>query len=156
MCARHCVPTRVRAYVSMRALSLSHTHTHSHRSRAMKAMSVTSLTTGSAFVFTSLSDIPAISAFGTFAAVVIAWVYILTISWFPACVVIHEKYVVQAKWPAPGFFASHCCGCMLPICGHQWGLQGVAVTPATNSTNGKWTKCEIYMLYIIHSVLTFP
>ena len=103
-------------------------------SRAMKAMSVTSLTTGSAFILTSLSDIPQISTFGTFAAVVIAWVYILTITWFPACVIIHEKYVVQANWPSKGFFASHCCGCLLPICGYQWGLNGVAVTPVTTAS----------------------
>ena len=102
-------------------------------SRAMKAMTVTSLTTGSAFMLTASSDIPQISTFGTFAAVVVFWVYILTITWFPALVVIHERYVVQARWPSPGFFASHCCGCMLPICGHQWALQkGSAVMPETD------------------------
>jgi hypothetical protein len=46
---------------------------------------------------------------------------LLVITWFPACVIIHEKYVVQAK---QGFFASRCCGCLLPICGHQWGVGG--------------------------------
>ena len=98
-------------------------------------MSVTSLTTGSAFVLTSVSDVPSISTFGTFAAIVIALVYILTITWFPACVIIHEKYVVQGKWPTTGFFASHCCGCMLPICAQQWGLSGAAVAPATKETD---------------------
>jgi len=42
-------------------------------SRAMNAMSVTSLTTGCAFVLTSLADVPVISTFGTFAAMVVAW-----------------------------------------------------------------------------------
>jgi len=42
-------------------------------SRSVSAMSVTSLTTACAFVLTSFSDVPAISTFGTFAALVIAW-----------------------------------------------------------------------------------
>jgi predicted RND superfamily exporter protein len=42
-------------------------------SRSMSAMSVTSLTTGCAFVLTSLSDVPVVSTFGTFAATAIAW-----------------------------------------------------------------------------------
>jgi hypothetical protein len=49
-------------------------------------MLVTSLTTGSAFVLTSLADIPAISTFGTFAAIVVAWGYLLDITWFAACI----------------------------------------------------------------------
>jgi len=88
-------------------------------SRAMNAMSVTSLTTGCAFVLTSLADVPVISTFGTFAAMVVAWGYLLVITWFPACIVIHEKYVVQRK---QGFMAARCCGCLFPICGNQWGL----------------------------------
>lgn len=41
--------------------------------RSMNAMSVTSLTTGCAFVLSSLADVPVISTFGTFAAIVVAW-----------------------------------------------------------------------------------
>jgi len=54
--------------------------------RAMKAMFVTSLTTCSAFVLTSLSDVPIIASFGTFAAMVFIWVYILAITFFPCMV----------------------------------------------------------------------
>ena len=44
---------------------------------------------------------------------------LLVITWFPACIVIHEKYVVQRQ---QGFMAARCCGCLFPICGNQWGL----------------------------------
>jgi len=90
-------------------------------SRSMSAMSVTCLTTVIAFVLTSFSDVPVISTFGTFTALAVAWGWVLVITWFPACVLIHERYVVQS---CEGFCARRCCGCLLPICGEQWGLVG--------------------------------
>jgi protein dispatched 1 len=90
-------------------------------SRSMSAMSVTSLTTAIAFVLTSFSDVPVISTFGTFAAIAVSWGWVLVVTWFPACVLIHERYVVQSY---EGFCARRCCGCLLPICGAQWGLVG--------------------------------
>jgi len=35
---------------------------------------------------------------------------------------IYEKYVVQGTWPTQGFFAKRCCGCLLNVRAHQWGL----------------------------------
>ena len=66
-------------------------------SRAMRAMTVTSLTTACAFMLTSLADVPAVSTFGTFAALVVAWNYILVITWFAAWVVLHERHFVQRR-----------------------------------------------------------
>ena len=45
-------------------------------------MAVTSLTTIAAFVLTSTADIPAVSTFGVFAAIVVLYGYLLVISWY--------------------------------------------------------------------------
>jgi len=59
---------------------------------------------------------------------------LLVITWFPACVVIHEKYVVQTK---QGFCARRCCGCLFPICGHQWGISGTDAGDGASAEGGK-------------------
>jgi hypothetical protein len=84
--------------------------------RATRAMSITSLITVCSFMLTNFTDVPLVSTFGTFAAIVFGWNYLLVITWFPACVVLHERYVVQR---GRGEGAARCCGCLWPLCSHQ-------------------------------------
>jgi len=87
--------------------------------RSFKAMLITSATTCSAFMLTSLTDLPIISTFGSFASVVIVCNFLLVVSWYPACAVFHERYFVRS---CGGFCAVRVCGFMCKGCGGQWGL----------------------------------
>ncbi len=63
--------------------------------RAGKAMLVTSATTCGAFIATSTSDLMPIAQFGTFAAMMIISNYTMVVTYFPACAVIWDKYLVK-------------------------------------------------------------
>ena len=76
--------------------------------RAKRAMTVTSLTTACAFILTSFADVPAVSTFGTFAALVVGWGYVLSITWLPAWVVVYERHIAQCGWKARGVNDSSC------------------------------------------------
>lgn len=60
--------------------------------RATKAMFATSSTTGAAFLATGLSPIMPISSFGFFAGILIPVNFILVITFYPALLMIFEKY----------------------------------------------------------------
>ncbi|KAL9981003.1 hypothetical protein ACROYT_G009655 [Oculina patagonica] len=62
---------------------------------AAVSMLVTSLTTASAFFAGASSTITAIRLFGIFAATSILTNYLLMITYFPACVALHEKWVLK-------------------------------------------------------------
>ena len=61
--------------------------------RAASAMLVTTSTTCAAFLATALSRIMPISAFGFWAAILIATNYVLVITYFPAIKVIRHEYM---------------------------------------------------------------
>lgn len=60
--------------------------------RASKAMLATSSTTAAAFLATGLSTIMPISSFGIFAGILIPMNYILVITFFPAILIVQERY----------------------------------------------------------------
>jgi hypothetical protein len=60
--------------------------------RASKAMLVTSSTTAFAFLASSFSKLIPIKSFGIFAATIIPMNYLLTITIYPALIIVHEKY----------------------------------------------------------------
>ena len=60
--------------------------------RAVSAMTVTSLTSAMAFFATSISPIPAVSAFGTTMGTMVVIDFLLVITWFPASVLVYERY----------------------------------------------------------------
>mmetsp|Transcript_16022 Transcript_16022/g.1432 ORF Transcript_16022/g.1432 Transcript_16022/m.1432 type:complete len:83 (+) Transcript_16022:552-800(+) len=60
--------------------------------RASKAMLATSSTTGAAFLSTGLSPIMPISSFGFFAGILIPVNFVLVITFFPAVLMVYEKY----------------------------------------------------------------
>jgi len=84
--------------------------------RATRAVSITSLITVCSFLLTNFTDVPLVSTFGSFVAIALSWNYLLVITLFPACVVLHERYVVQR---GRGERAARCCGCLWPLCSHQ-------------------------------------
>jgi len=88
--------------------------------RSFNAMVVTSTTTCVAFTLTTLTDMPIVSTFGTFAAIVIIWNLFLVCTWFAACVVVHDTYLVRGCYA--GSVAAHTCGCCCVCCAGQWGL----------------------------------
>jgi len=61
--------------------------------RAAKAMLVTQLTTFFAFLATASSTLMPMSAFGLWAAAIVAMNYVLVITMYPAIIIIHHKYV---------------------------------------------------------------
>ena len=65
--------------------------------KASKAMLVTTLTTIFAFLATGISEIMPISTFGFFAATLIGMNYLLVISYYPACVILREKFCKKKK-----------------------------------------------------------
>lgn len=69
--------------------------------RASSAMSVTTITTFFAFVSTALSIIPAVSSFGIFSAIMIAFCFILTLTWFFAGLMFYEKSIKYRNKPVP-------------------------------------------------------
>ncbi|GMH68506.1 hypothetical protein TL16_g04949 [Triparma laevis f. inornata] len=62
-------------------------------SRSAQAMLVTSCTSGIAFFATAISPIPAVSAFGITMGFMVFCDFFLVITWFPAGVLIYEKYL---------------------------------------------------------------
>lgn len=60
--------------------------------RASRAMLATSSTTGAAFLATGLSEIMPISSFGFFAGILVPVNFILVITYFPASLIVFEKY----------------------------------------------------------------
>lgn len=65
--------------------------------RSAKAMLATSSTTSAAFLATGLSEIMPISSFGFFAGVLIPMNYFLVITFFPALMIVQEKYLKSKK-----------------------------------------------------------
>lgn len=63
--------------------------------RASKAIFTTSFTTCMAFIATGVSKIMPISAFGYFAAVLVAINYLFAITTYPACLILFEKYLAH-------------------------------------------------------------
>lgn len=61
--------------------------------RAAKSMLATSSTTSAAFVATGLSQIMPISSLGIFASILIPMNFLLIITFFPALLIIHHKYI---------------------------------------------------------------
>eukprot|EP00462_Mataza_sp_D1_P024935 CAMPEP_0175132088 /NCGR_PEP_ID=MMETSP0087-20121206/6891_1 /TAXON_ID=136419 /ORGANISM="Unknown Unknown, Strain D1" /LENGTH=1082 /DNA_ID=CAMNT_0016414425 /DNA_START=38 /DNA_END=3287 /DNA_ORIENTATION=+ len=74
--------------------------------RAVSAMTVTSATTFFAFLSSALTPIPIMLSFGVFAALLVLFDFILVITWFPACVVFHHRYILPR---VKGFCG--CCSC---------------------------------------------
>ena len=70
------------------------------------SMFVTSLTTAAAFYANISSHVTAAKCFGLFSGTVIFSNFILMITWFPCCVVVHEKYLSHlANFCFPHFFS---------------------------------------------------
>ena len=65
--------------------------------KASKAMLVTTITTIFAFLATGISGALPISTFGFFAATLIGMNYLLVISYYPACVILREKFCKKKK-----------------------------------------------------------
>lgn len=65
--------------------------------RAAKSMLATSLTTSAAFTATGVSKIMPISSFGLFASILIPMNFVLVITFFPAILIVHIKYVKNWK-----------------------------------------------------------
>ena len=65
--------------------------------RAANAMTVTSFTTCMAFMAAAWAPVPAISAFGQFAAFAVLFDFILVITLFASAMMIHDKYFTWGK-----------------------------------------------------------
>jgi predicted RND superfamily exporter protein len=98
-------------------------------SKSVHAMIITSFTTAGGFFMVATSEIPTVWSFGVLAGVLVLVAFAMAITWFPACVLIHHKYVVQAQG---GYFASHCFGCLLPIC-TQWKAPVAVSNPSAET-----------------------
>ena len=61
--------------------------------RTVVAVFNTSFTTAMAFVSTGISPIMSIATFGWFAATCIVMNYVITITWYPAVIIVKERYV---------------------------------------------------------------
>ena len=92
--------------------------------RAFNSMTITSITTATGFLLVATNDVPVISSFGLLACVLVLSGYLMAITWFSACVVIHHTYVVDFRG---GFFAKNCLGCLLPICAHNWSALATGI-----------------------------
>mmetsp|Transcript_12091 Transcript_12091/g.24707 ORF Transcript_12091/g.24707 Transcript_12091/m.24707 type:complete len:1010 (+) Transcript_12091:76-3105(+) len=73
---------------------------HCYR-RAAAAMCVTSCTSGVAFFATAISPVPAVAAFGLTMGFMVFCDFFLVITWFPAAVLIGERYLQCCKKPEP-------------------------------------------------------
>ncbi len=62
-------------------------------SRTVVAVFNTSFTTAMAFVATGVSPIMSIATFGWFAATCIVMNYVITVTWYPAVIIVKEQYV---------------------------------------------------------------
>ena len=62
---------------------------------ALLAMFTTSCTTAVAFYANMLSNIPIVKLFGLFSGTAVICNYLLVVTFLPACVVIHERYLVS-------------------------------------------------------------
>jgi predicted RND superfamily exporter protein len=61
--------------------------------RSVQAMMTTTFTTGIAFLATGTSSIMPIAAFGFFSSTLIFVNFLLDITWIPAVIVLHNKYI---------------------------------------------------------------
>lgn len=66
--------------------------------RAASAMIATTATTFAAFMMTATSPQPGIAVFGVLAGLLVVFVYINTITLFPACILIFELYLRDLRW----------------------------------------------------------
>ncbi|KAJ3436249.1 sterol-sensing domain [Anaeramoeba flamelloides] len=95
--------------------------------KAAQAMFITSVTTAFAFILTAMCPIVEVSVFGIFAASLVITNYLFVITYFPAIVIIYEKY----------FSHHHCCCCCSAPRSIPGGLlpyeseQGVFCSPFT-------------------------
>ena len=62
-------------------------------SRTASTVLATSLTTAMSFVGTALSPLFPIASLGVYAAFIVSVMYVLSISWWPCAVLIHELYI---------------------------------------------------------------
>jgi predicted RND superfamily exporter protein len=60
--------------------------------RSSEAMLITSLTSSIAFFCTAISPIPAVYSFGITMGFMVLANFALVITWFPAAVIVHERY----------------------------------------------------------------
>uniref|UniRef100_A0A8C4XD83 Protein dispatched homolog 1 n=1 Tax=Erpetoichthys calabaricus TaxID=27687 RepID=A0A8C4XD83_ERPCA len=84
---------------------------------AALSMFVTSFTTAAAFYANFVNDITAIRCFGIFAGTAILVNYVLMITWLPAVVVLHERYLLNIfdcfKKPQPQAYDTKSCWILL-------------------------------------------
>ena len=67
--------------------------------RSSRSMLSTSSTTTAAFIATGFSDIMPISSFGYFAGIMVAFNFLLVISFYPCIMIIWERYVKNRCCP---------------------------------------------------------
>jgi predicted RND superfamily exporter protein len=91
--------------------------------RARDAMMVTTMTTFFGFFAAGLSNVPSVSGFGYFAALVVFWDYIMCITFFASLVVVYHKYFERKNaccTPCcPGRCAGHMGCCPLKCLGSE-------------------------------------
>jgi predicted RND superfamily exporter protein len=85
--------------------------------RARNSMLVTTMTTFSGFFAAGLSDVPSISGFGFFAALVVFWDYIMCITFFASLTVVYHKYFEQKNVCCFGNLTGHMGCCPIPCLG---------------------------------------
>lgn len=61
--------------------------------RSVSAMAVTSTTTFCAFASAAITPVPIMLSFGVFAGLLVLFNFVLVITFFPACVLVHHKYM---------------------------------------------------------------
>jgi predicted RND superfamily exporter protein len=61
--------------------------------RASKTMLATTTTTGVAFLATGMSPVMPVAAFGIFASSLVFTNFFLAITWLPAIIILHHKYI---------------------------------------------------------------
>ena len=76
--------------------------------RAARGIFVTSFTTASAFIVTSLSEVIPIRAFGTFSAVLVIIDFVLTLTLFPAQLLLHSRFTQTKCYRR---LSARCCPC---------------------------------------------
>lgn len=79
--------------------------------RACRGIFVTSFTTAFAFVATSLSEVIPIRTFGTFSATLVVVDFALTLTLFPAFLLMHHRLTKQTWYKRAAGKLSQLCRC---------------------------------------------
>jgi len=95
-------------------------------SRAFSSMTITSVTTIVSFLLVATSDVPVVYTFGLLTAILVLVGWLMAVTWFPACVVLHHKYCIDGP---DGLSASRFLGCLFPICAHHWKQTSCPIDP---------------------------